>query len=34
MSQELGLQVVVNCLMWELGIELWSSARAVSACNH
>lgn len=27
-------QVVVGCLMWVLGIKIWSSARALTALNH
>lgn len=33
-GQELELQVVVSHLLWELGIELRSPARAVCARNH
>lgn len=31
---ELELQAAVPCLTWVLGMELWSSGRAVSAFNH
>lgn len=33
-SLKLELQGVVRCLMWELGIKLESSRRAISALNH
>ena len=32
-SPEAGLQVVVNCLTWILGIELRSCARTVHSCR-
>lgn len=30
---ELELQEAMNCLIWELGSEPWSSVRAASFCN-
>lgn len=33
-SQELELQMVMNCLVWVLGIELRSSIRASAAVSH
>ena len=30
----LELQAVVSCLMWVLGVELWSSVRTVHVLTH
>lgn len=33
-SLDLELQIVVSCLLWVLGLELWSSRRAATALRH